>query len=105
MKVKMNPAGIVMFFGACLVRLAVVSMVAPAGCRGLLLLCVGRGKGWSWLQVFSGLLAHEPADCSGLGKLGNTDSQSPTFLVGNVFIWGQLCSSHLELGLPELQAQ
>lgn len=63
---------------------------------------MGRGEGCSWLQVvFYDLLAHKTADCCALGKLGNADSQIPTFLVGNPFVWGQLCSSHLELGLPE----
>lgn len=47
----MNPAETLTFFGACLVSLAVVSMVAWAGCRGPLLLSVGRGEAWSWLQV------------------------------------------------------
>lgn len=32
----------------------------------------------------------------------NTNSQSPTFLLGNVLVWGKLCSSHVDLGLPGL---
>lgn len=32
----------------------------------------------------------------------NTNSQSPTFLPGNVLVWGKLCSSYVDLGLPGL---